>query len=97
MATLGWIWANAWWLLPVAAYAAAVLAAYVWLGRSAAIAVATAGVAHIAFMSGGRQERATRDAHARDVMQRREAAYDEIDNRGTDADDAADRLRKHDY
>lgn len=94
---IGWAWNNAWWIIPGAAYVVVVTGAWLWLGRAAAIAVATAGIGHLAFIAGGRRERAGHDKRARDIQKKREDAYREIDDRQYDRNDAAERLRRNDY
>lgn len=94
---IGWAWNNAWWIIPGMAYASVIIGAWVFLGRAAAIAVATAGIAHLAFISGGRRERSGHDKRANDIETKREDAYREIDDRKYDRNDAADRLRRNDY
>lgn len=94
---IGWAWNNAWWVIPAMAYAFVIIGAWIFLGRAAAIAVATAGIAHLAFMTGGRRERSGHDKRAKDIETKREDAYREIDDRKYDRNDAADRLRRNDY
>lgn len=92
-----WIWENAWWVIPATAYAIAIFVAWVFLGRSAAVALATACIGHLAFIAGGRRERSDHDARAKNIETKREDAYREIDDRKYDRSDASKRLRSNDY
>lgn len=94
---IGWILENAWWIIPATAYAVAILVTWAFLGRSAAVALATAGIGHLAFIAGGRRERSDHDARARNIETKREDAYREIDDRKYDRSDASKRLRRNDY
>ena len=84
-------WLLDYWLLVV--WAAGVVVAYVYGGRYAALAVATLGFGSIMYNRG----KSDVNKRAKEVEQKRENAYDQIDNRGTDRDDVVERLRKRNY
>lgn len=84
-------WLLEHWLLVV--WAIGVVVAYVYGGRYAALVVATLGFGSFMYNRG----KSDANKRAKEVEQKRENAYDEIDNRGTDRDDVVKRLRKRNY
>lgn len=88
-AFLSWFLDN--WLLVL--WGASIIAAYVYGGRYAALAVVTLGFGLFMYNRG----KSDVNKQAKKVEQRRENAYDQIDNRGTDRDDVIERLRKRNY
>ena len=84
-------WLLEHWLLVV--WAVGVVVAYVYGGRYAALVVATLGFGSFMYNRG----KSDVNKRAKEVEQKRENAYDEIDNRGTDRDDVVERLRKRNY
>lgn len=81
---------NNW--LPIV-WGASIIAAYVYGGKTLAIAVFTLGVATIAHNRG----KSSVNKHAEKVERERENAYKEIDNRDTNRSDVIERLRKRSY
>ena len=79
-----------WWLI---LWAAGVVVAYIYGGRNLAFVVLTLGVGAFAYNRGKYDV----NKHAKDVEAKRENAYNEIENRGTDRDDVIERLRKHGF
>ena len=79
-----------WWLI---LWAAGVVVAYIYGGRTLAFVVLTLGVGAFAYNWG----KSDVNKHAKEVEEKRENAYREIENRGTDRDDVIDRLRKHGF
>ena len=90
---LHWFGDN-WLLIP---WGASVIAAYVYGGRRLALIVATLGLGAFAYHKGIQHEREYRDESTAKVEKRREDAFKEIDNRGTNRDDVLERLRRNDY
>ena len=84
-------WLLEHWLLVV--WAAGVVVAYVYGGRYAALVVATLGFGSFMYNRG----KSDVNKRAKEVEQKRENAYDQIDNRGTDRDDVVERLRNRTY
>lgn len=85
-----------WWLLQnwlLVAYVAIVLAAWGWGGWRLALGVATFGGGVLLYRQGHKD--AERSIMVRE--EERQDAYRKIDERGTTADDVADRLRRNDY
>lgn len=79
-----------WWL---ALWLAAVIIAFVYGGWRLAAAVATLGIAHLAFSEGAKRAEASRKARDREMEKRLDRDYDQIDQRGIDRDDVSKRLR----
>lgn len=92
-AFLHWLSDN-WLLIP---WVASVVAAYVYGGRRLALIVATLGLGAFAYRKGIQHEREYRAERTAEVEKRRENAFEEIDNRGTNRDDVIERLRRNDY
>ena len=92
-AFLLWFGDN-WLLIP---WGASVVTAYVYGGRRLALIVATLGLGAFAYRKGIQHEREYRDESTAKVEKRRENAFEEIDNRGTNRDDVLERLRRNDY
>ena len=92
-ASLHWLGDN-WLLIP---WGASVITAYVYGGRRLALIVATLGLGAFAYRKGIQHEREYRDESTAKVEKRREDAFEEIDNRGTNRDDVLERLRQNDY
>ena len=94
------LWAFLHWLsdnwLPIL-WGASVVIAYVYGGRRLALIVATLGLGAFAYRKGIQHEREYRDESTAKVEKKRENAYDEIENRGTNRDDVLERLRRNDY
>lgn len=84
-------WLLEHWLLVV--WAVGVVVAYVYGGRYAALIVATLGFGSFMYNRG----KSDVNKRAKEVEEKRENAYDQIDNRGTDRDDVIERLRKRNY
>lgn len=84
-------WLLEHWLLVV--WAVGVVVAYIYGGRYAALVVATLGFGSFMYNRG----KSDVNKRAKEVEQKRENAYEQIDNRGTDRDDVVERLRKHDF
>lgn len=84
-------WLLEHWLLVV--WAVGVIVAYVYGGRYAALVVATLGFGSFMYNRG----KSDVNKRAKEVEQKRKNAYDQIDNRGTDRDDVAERLRNRNY
>ena len=84
-------WLLEHWLLVV--WATGVVVAYVYGGRYAALVVATLGFGSFMYNRG----KSDVNKRAKEVEQKRENAYDQIDNRGTDRDDVVERLRNRTY
>ena len=84
-------WLLEHWLLVV--WAAGVVVAYVYGGRYAALVVATLGFGSFMYNRG----KSDVNKRAREIEEKRENAYDQIDNRGTDRDDVVERLRNRNY
>ena len=92
-AFLHWLSDN--WLL--ISWGASVVTAYVYGGKRLALIVATLGLGAFAYRKGIQHEREYRDERTAEVEKRRENAFKEIDNRGTNRDDVLERLRRNDY
>ena len=92
-AFLLWFGDN-WLLIP---WGASVIAAYIYGGKRLALIVATLGLGAFAYRKGIQHEREYRDERTAKVEKRRENAFEEIDNRGTNRDDVLERLRQNDY
>ena len=92
-AFLHWFSDN-WLLIP---WGVSVVIAYVYGGRRLALIVATLGLGAFAYRKGIQHEREYRDENTAKVEKRRENAFEEIDNRGTNRDDVLERLRRNDY
>ena len=84
-------WLLEHWLLVV--WAAGVVVAYVYGGRYAALVVATLGFGSFMYNRG----KSDVNKRAKEVEQKRENTYDQIDNRGTDRDDVVERLRNRTF
>ena len=84
-------WLLEYWLLIV--WGAGIVVAYIYGGRYAALVVATLGFGSFMYNRG----KSDVNKRAKEVEQKRENAYDQIDNRGTDRDDVVERLRKRNY
>lgn len=84
-------WLLEHWLFVV--WAIGVVVAYIYGGRYAALVVATLGFGSFMYNRG----KSDVNKRAKEVEQKRENAYEEIDNRGTGRDDVVERLRKHDF
>ena len=84
-------WLLEHWLLVV--WAVGVVVAYIYGGRYAALVVATLGFGSFMYNRG----KSDVNKRAKEVEEKRENAYDQIDNRGTDRDDVVERLRKRNY
>src|SRR5690606_25523345 len=93
MGLISWI-ANYWtvliWAIPILA-GCAVLRFY--LGSKLSWPALLAGLSFIIFMLGRKIERDNYKKYVQGINEKRKKAYEEIDNRGTDADDVIDRLR----
>ena len=92
-AFLHWFSDN-WLLIP---WGASVIVAYIYGGKRLALIVATLGLGAFAYRKGIQHEREYRDERTAKVGKRRENAFKEIDNRGTNRDDVLERLRQNDY
>ena len=92
-AFLLWFGDN-WLLIP---WGASVIAAYIYGGKRLALIVATLGLGAFAYRKGIQHEREYRDERTAKVEKRRENAFEEINNRGTNRDDVLKRLRRNDY
>ena len=90
---LHWFGDN-WLLIP---WGASVIAAYIYGGKRLTLIVATLGLGAFAYRKGIQHEREYRDESTAKVEKRRENAFEEIDNRGTNRDDVLERLRRNDY
>lgn len=84
-------WLLEHWLLVV--WAAGVVVAYVYGGRYAALVVATLGFGSFMYNRG----KSDVNKRAKEVEQKRENTYDQIDNRGTDRDDVVGRLHNRTF
>lgn len=84
-------WLLEHWLLVV--WAAGVVVAYVYGGRYAALVVATLGFGSFMYNRGKSEV----NKKGKEIEEKRENAYDEIDNRGTDRDDVVERLRNRTF
>lgn len=84
-------------LLMVAAYLVAIVIAYLYGGWKLALAVATIGVAYLAYKFGQKDKTDYYTKETKIIEKKRQDAYDEIDNRGTDRDDVLKRLRDNSY
>ena len=84
-------WLLEYWLLIV--WGAGIVVAYVYGGRYAALVVATLGFGSFMYNQG----KSDVNKRAKEVEQKRENAYDQIDNRGTDRDDVVERLRNRTF
>ena len=78
-------------------WGASVVTAYVYGGKRLSLIVATLGLGAFAYRKGIQHEREYRDERTAEVEKRRENAFKEIDNRGTNRDDVLERLRRNDY
>lgn len=88
-ASLSWLLSH-WWLV---IWVAGVVIAYIYGGRNLAFVVLTLGVGAFAYNRG----KSDVNKHAKEVEEKRENAYKNIENRGTDRNDVIERLRKHDF
>lgn len=84
-------WLLEYWLLIV--WGAGIVVAYIYGGRYAALVVATLGFGSFMYNRG----KSDVNKGAKEVEQKRENAYDQIDNRGTDRDDVVERLRNRTF
>ena len=84
-------WLLEHWLLVV--WAVGVVVAYVYGGRYAALVIATLGFGSFMYNRG----KSDVNKRAKEIEEKRENAYGQIDNRGTDRDDVIKRLRKRNY
>ena len=85
------LWFLDHWLLIL--WVVSVIAAYIYGGRTAALAVFTLGVAAFAYNKG----KSDNNKHTQKVDQERENAYKQIDNRGTTSGNVIERLRNKSY
>lgn len=83
-----------WWLV---LYGLAVFAAYVVGGWRLALGVATLGGGLLIYRQGYRDAEGDYEARADRIERKREKAYGEIADRGTDLDDVRKRLREGNY
>ena len=67
--------------------------AYVYGGRYAALVIATLGFGSFMYNRG----KSDVNKRAKEIEEKRENAYGQIDNRGTDRDDVVERLRNRTY
>ena len=88
-----WLLDN-WLLIP---WGVGVVVAYIYGGKRFAPMVLTFGLAAFAYTKGGKDERKRNKERVATVEKKRENAYDEIENRGTNRDDVLERLRRNDY
>ena len=79
-----------WWLI---LWAAGVVVAYIYGGRNLAFVVLTLGVGAFAYNRG----KSDVNKHAKEVEEKRENAYKNIENRGTGWDDVIERLRNRKF
>lgn len=93
-----------WWLLDnwklvlgALAWGAGIVVAWRFGGWRLVAVVATLGLASVAYSRGRKDERDHYEEHIREISEERQEAYDEIDRRGTDRNDAAGRLRDSSY
>ena len=84
-------WLLEYWLLIV--WGAGIVVAYIYGGRYAALVVATLGFGSFMYNRG----KSDVNKRAKEVEQKRENTYDQIDNRGTDRDDVVERLRNRTF
>ena len=84
-------WLLEYWLLIV--WGAGIVVAYIYGGRYAALVVVTLGFGSFMYNRG----KSDVNKRAKEVEQKRENAYDQIDNRGTDRDDVVERLRNRTF
>lgn len=92
-AFLHWFSDN-WLLIP---WGVSVVVAYIYGGRRLALIVLTLGLGAFAYNKGGKNERERNNERVAEVEKKRENAYDEIENRGTNRDDVLERLRDNCY
>ena len=85
------LWLIDHWLLMV--WGAGIVLAYVYGGRYAALLVATLGFGAFMYNRGKSEV----NKKGKEIEEKRENAYDEIDNRGTDRDDVVERLRNRTF
>lgn len=83
-----------WFLIP---WILGILIAFRIGGWRAALAVLTLGAGVLAYKIGRRTERAVNEMIVRDIQEKREKAYEEINSRNTSKSDVIDRLRKRSY
>lgn len=81
-------------LLIVLVYVLGVAFAYGLGGWRFALAVATLGILHGAYSKGKKDATKAASKRSKEIQEKREAAYEEIDNRNTGKSDVVDRLRK---
>ena len=80
-----WRWAIFW--------VAIAIAAFWFLGWRGALAAAAAGMAHLFYRKGREDESAGRRERDREMEERLQDGYQDIDDRGADRDTVSDRLR----
>lgn len=68
-----------------------------YLGSRFSFPALIAGLSFIIFLLGKKIERDNQRKSVQDILDKREKAYEEIDNRNTSASDAAQRLRDGSY
>lgn len=90
---LHWLLDN-WLLIP---WGVGVMVAYIYGGRRLALIILTLGFAAFAYNKGGKDERERNNEWVTEVEKKRENAFDEIENRGTNRDDVLERLRDNRY
>lgn len=83
-----------WLLIP---WGAGVVVAYIYGGKRLALVVLTLGLGAFAYRKGVQNTKNAYQKRAEDVMERRENAFDEIDNRDTNQRDIVERLRNNSY
>jgi hypothetical protein len=90
---LSWFLDN-WLLIP---WGAGLVLAYIYGGKRLAFVVLTLGFGAFAYRKGIQNERDALEKRVADVKERRENAFEEIDNRATDKRDLLNRLRDGGY
>ncbi len=90
---LSWFLDN-WLLIP---WGAGLVLAYIYGGKRLAFVVLTLGFGAFAYQKGIQNERDALEKRVADVKERRENAFEEIDNRATDKRDLLNRLRDGGY
>lgn len=78
---------------PVALLIAIVVAAYVYGGSRLAMIAGATITALLVYLRGRRDEKQALEKAAKEIRQKREKAYEKIDDRRTGVDDVARRLR----
>lgn len=93
MPDLDAIWLTLW----IAAYLAAILIGYLKFGKVGAIAAATLGGGLLFYLLGRKHTKDYYTKETKIIEKKRQDAYKEIDERGTDRDDVLKRLRDNSY